>query len=105
MACDENKITCILETIKLSIREKHQIAASGCSYVQTEYAVTVIFFITSVDLIFIYRYKRNELYTNMHVCMYAPAKIFLKFLFLAREKPQESLTTENLVHLETYQTG
>lgn len=42
MACDENKIICILETINLSISEKHQIAASGYSYVQIEYAEYVI---------------------------------------------------------------
>lgn len=27
-------LTCILETIKLSISEKHQIPASGCPYMQ-----------------------------------------------------------------------
>lgn len=93
------------ETIKLSISGKHRIAASGCSCVQIEYAATVIFFITSLDLIFIYRFEINELYTYMCICMYASAKIFKKFLFLAWEKPQECITTENLVHLEIYQTG
>lgn len=78
MACDENKITCILETINHSISEKHQIAASGCSYVQTEYAEYVILFIKISGFNFFYKYKINELYICMYVCIYASALNVLK---------------------------
>lgn len=67
-ACDENKITCILEIIKISISEKHQIAASDCSDVQTRLCSNCHILYNISDLIFIYRYEINEIYICVCVC-------------------------------------